>query len=152
MSHRARPSGFSIALVSLGLTLATPIVAARVLAGARTQQSSGVYSASQAKRGKVRYDAACSSCHMSDLSGNVSGDAGAPPLKGEPFIAFLEGRNADSLFRYVKTTMPADDPATLSDAAYLDILAYLLQTNGLPEGTEDLTASSFERLQLQRKN
>ena len=104
----------------------------------QTSLRDGVYSANQARRGKTRYDASCAACHLGDLSGTLAGDAGAPPLRGEPFVSFIEGWNARRLFEYVKTTMPADDPSTLSDEAYLDILAYVFQANDFPAGSVEL--------------
>src|SRR4249919_182979 len=104
----------------------------------QTSLRDGVYSANQARRGKARYDASCAACHLEDLSGTLAGDAGAPPLRGEPFVAFIEGWDARRLFEYIKTTMPADEPSTLSDEAYLDILAYVFQANGFPAGSVDL--------------
>jgi hypothetical protein len=35
--------------------------------------------------------------------------------------------------------MPATNPGDLSESAYLDILAYLLQANEIPPGTKELT-------------
>ena len=34
--------------------------------------------------------------------------------------------------------MPADQPASLSTNAYLDIVAYLLQANRIPAGSDEL--------------
>jgi hypothetical protein len=39
--------------------------------------------------------------------------------------------------------MPADDPASLEDRRYLDILAYLIQANGFPAGSRELTAAGL---------
>src|SRR5262249_44562069 len=36
-------------------------------------------------------------------------------------------------------TMPANNPGGLSDAAYLEILAYVLQVNEIPAGAKELT-------------
>ena len=133
-------------LVALAVTLA----AATIGAAATPDQTlrDGVYTADQATRGKSRYLMSCASCHLRDLSGTLSGDAGAPPLRGEPFIAFVEGWDARRLFDYIKMTMPADDPSTLSDDAYLDILAYLFQANDFPAGSEALGLSQLSQIRL----
>ena len=51
----------------------------------------------------------------------------------------MEQKGVAAVFDYVKATMPADDPASLEDAEYLDILAYLIQANGFPAGARELT-------------
>src|SRR5436190_2952258 len=94
----------------------------------------GAYTAAQATRGKVHYEAFCAPCHLGDLSGTLAADSGAPPLRGAPFMASLQRKGAAAVFSYVKATMPADDPASLEDSRYLDILAYLIQANGFPAG------------------
>ena len=108
----------------------------------------GIYSAEQAKRGKIRYTTSCAACHQSDLSGTLSGDTGAPPLRGEPFKSFIKGWDARRLFDYVKATMPADDPSTLTDDGYLDILAYLFQVNDFPAGSQELDLAQLAKIRL----
>jgi hypothetical protein len=39
---------------------------------------------------------------------------------------------------FVKRNMPADNAGTLSDPAYVDVLAYILQQNTFPAGTAEL--------------
>ena len=99
----------------------------------------GVYSVDQGKRGKAHYEAFCASCHVGDLSGTLAADTGAPPLRGAPFMTSMEQKGVAAVFDYVKATMPADDPSSLEDAEYLDILAYLIQANGFPAGARELT-------------
>jgi cbb3-type cytochrome c oxidase subunit III len=95
----------------------------------------GVYTSAQAKRGQIAYDAKCASCHRADLGG-FSG----PPLKGDLFLDRWREFNLSVLFDLIKSTMPTDNPGTLSPAAYLDIQAYILQMNEIPAGTKELTA------------
>jgi S-disulfanyl-L-cysteine oxidoreductase SoxD len=106
----------------------------------------GVFTSEQSMRGKARYEAFCASCHVGDLSGTLAADTGAPPLRGAPFIASLEKKGAAAVFDYVKTTMPADDPASLKDTEYLDILAYVIQANGFPPGTRALTLEDLPQI------
>jgi len=108
----------------------------------------GVYSAAQAARGKAHYEAFCASCHLGDLSGTLAADTGAPPLRGAPFLASMAKSGVAVFFDYVKATMPADDPSTLRDAEYVDVLAYLLQANGFPSGTDELTFADLPRLRV----
>jgi hypothetical protein len=48
--------------------------------------------------------------------------------------------------------MPAPAPGTLSDEAYADILAYILQRNEYPPGNRELTAESVESIQVVGKD
>jgi mono/diheme cytochrome c family protein len=138
--NRRRP-----AVVGLAVALA-----AAAAAGQAQEKGirDGVYTVEQAARGKARYAVACAACHQDDLSGTLAGDAGAPPLRGEAFMAFIEGWNARRLFEYMKATMPADDPASLPDAAYLDVLAYLFRANGFPSGSVELGIEQLSAIHL----
>ena len=93
----------------------------------------GVYTAAQARRGQAVYESKCAGCHRADLGG-FSG----PPLKGDLFMDRWREFELHVLYDLVKSTMPADNPGSLSEAAYLDIQAYLLQVNDIPPGTEEL--------------
>ena len=108
----------------------------------------GAYTVEQASRGKVHYQAFCAPCHVADLSGTLAADTGAPPLHGAPFMASLQRKGVAGVFSYVKATMPADDPGSLEDSRYLDILAYLIQANGFPAGVRELTAADLPRVRV----
>ena len=96
----------------------------------------GVYSNAQAARGRTTYAVYCSSCHLEDLSGGVEFDmTPAPALVRE---GFMQGRDLNNVFIFLKANMPADNAGTLGDTAYLDVLAYILQQNSFPAGTEEL--------------
>jgi cytochrome c5 len=110
----------------------------------------GIYAAHQATRGKGHYDAFCAPCHAGDLSGTLAADSGAPPLHGTPFVASIEKKGIAAVFAYLKTTMPADDPASLKDSEYVEILAFLIQANGFPAGIRELTAADLPRLRVRR--
>lgn len=95
-----------------------------------------VYTSDQALRGKSAYAQHCSSCHQADLSGLAQ----IPALKGDAFLA-MWGKLGDLVDR-THATMPPTAPGTLSQDTYLDIVAYLLQMNGLPAGTVELSGTS----------
>jgi mono/diheme cytochrome c family protein len=134
--------------VAIGIAVALAAAAAGSVRAQERTLRDGVYSAEQAVRGKARYASACAACHLADLTGTLAGDAGAPPLRGEAFVSFIEGWDARRLFEYMKTTMPADDPASLSDTAYLDVLSYLFQANGFPAGPVDLDIERLSAIHL----
>src|SRR5438067_64399 len=108
---------------------------ATVMAAARTT-ADGVYTGAQAQRGQAAYADRCASCHRADLGG-FSG----PPLKGDLFMDRWREFNLSVLYGLIKNTMPATAPGTLTEENYLDILAYILQTNDLPGGASALTAA-----------
>lgn len=96
--------------------------------------STGFYSVEQANRGRDLYVQNCSGCHQDDLSGYGQ----APALAGQPFMMGWQGRSVGSLFERISTTMPRSNPGSLSQQTYLDIVAFLLESNGLPAGREPL--------------
>jgi S-disulfanyl-L-cysteine oxidoreductase SoxD len=106
-----------------------------VCAESRKTVLDGIYTTAQAERGKAAYATSCASCHRGDLTG-FSG----PPLKGDLFMDRWREFNVDVLSRLISTTMPQNSPASLNAGQYLDILAFMLQANGLPAGSQDLSA------------
>jgi hypothetical protein len=92
-----------------------------------------VYTTAQAERGKSVYEGACIRCHGSDLGGTT-----APPLKGDRFLANWGGETVGRLFEKIRDTMPPNFSTTLDDAAKIQIVAYILQTNGFPAGAGEL--------------
>ena len=102
----------------------------------RTTVWDGVYTAEQAARGEAVYRSHCLGCHQADFSGTEE----ASPLVGDPFMQAWREDTVGNLYTRVRNLMPFDEPATLSDAAYLDSVAYLLQVNGFPAGSRELTA------------
>ncbi|HKY20615.1 MAG TPA: cytochrome c [Vicinamibacterales bacterium] len=95
----------------------------------------GVYSEAQATRGEASYGTSCSGCHLPDLGG-----ANGPALRGERFARNFAGRDLKTLYTKIATTMPRGATASLSDAVYLDIVAYILRENGFPAAGGELTA------------
>ena len=116
--------------VGSGLSVAGP---AQPTADSRTVRD-GVYRTDQAQRGRQQYVAACAGCHREDLSG----DGVTPALADEEFIEHWDKETVEDLFKRIKTTMPADRPASLADADYLDVVAFLLKENGFPSGPSEL--------------
>jgi hypothetical protein len=48
-------------------------------------------------------------------------------------------QTVNQLFTEIKTRMPDNEPASLKDETYLDIVTYILQANKFPAGEEELT-------------
>jgi mono/diheme cytochrome c family protein len=100
----------------------------------------GVFTAEQASRGKIAYTGPCDRCHGFKLDG-ASDDPDmlpAPPVAGSKFLRKWNGRTLVSLFDYVRTTMPANNPGYLSEAEVADIVAYMLFMSGMPAGSAAL--------------
>jgi mono/diheme cytochrome c family protein len=110
----------------------------------------GVYTAAQAERGKSTFlTGRCGGCHQLDLSG----DRG-PALKGPDFLAHWENGSVNALFSKIRDTMPPNDPQEVADAAKVDVVAYLLQSNGFPAGSAELAVESdlLESIEIVRKD
>jgi mono/diheme cytochrome c family protein len=99
----------------------------------------GVYTSAQAERGKAVFNTTCLRCHGEDLAGNT-----APALKGERFQSSWGGDSIESLFTKIRDTMPPNFGTILDDQVKLDIVTYILQTNGFPAGTSELVAGSAD--------
>ena len=95
------------------------------------------FTAAQADRGLRAYERSCTKCHQSDLQGNQ--EVEAPALAGDAFMSRWKGQPIKDLFEKVSTKMPADQPGSLPKDAYLDIVAYLLQANKFPTGSDELS-------------
>ena len=105
---------------------------------AQQQRPAAPFTAAQADSGRSAYETACASCHMPNLAG--SGDA--PALAGRPFMASWGARTAGQLFSFISTSMPPTRPASLGEAAYLNITAYVLSYNGGTAGAQALAADN----------
>lgn len=94
----------------------------------------GVYSEAQAARGQATYDRSCSTCH----GGSLSGADVNPPLAGPQFQANWKTQTVGDLANRIRTTMPLDDPGSLSLVSTSDVTAYILKSNGYKSGQTDL--------------
>jgi mono/diheme cytochrome c family protein len=81
----------------------------------------GVYSPAQAERGHVLFSDVCIICHPDPL-----------------WRPSWQGKNLGELFTTIVKTMPDDSPGSLSPSETADVLAYILQGNGVRAGTVDL--------------
>lgn len=97
------------------------------------KEQAGLYTSEQAARGKAQYSQSCSGCHGEGLEG-VRG----PALVGDAFLRGWGGQTVADLLERIRSTMPQGNPGSLSSAAYLDVVAFLLQANSFPAGAEPL--------------
>ena len=94
----------------------------------------GVYTATQAERGRSAYMQSCASCHADDLRGRST----APSLIEESFLFLWSDMSVGDLFERTRMLMPSDRPGTLPAETYADIIAFIAQKNGFPAGSTEL--------------
>jgi S-disulfanyl-L-cysteine oxidoreductase SoxD len=97
--------------------------------------ASGVFTAEQAKSGERSFQAKCATCHGADLH---STDAEAPDLTEGAFTFGWQGKTIANRFEQIRSTMPLGNARSLDDQTYIDIIAYILQFNGMPSGNQKL--------------
>jgi mono/diheme cytochrome c family protein len=93
-----------------------------------------LYTAAQADQGAKKFADNCAQCHGEHLEG-IAG----PALKGENFASTKAGFAVGDVFAIVYQNMPATQPGTLPHDDYVQIMAFLLQQNGYPAGSQALT-------------
>jgi quinoprotein glucose dehydrogenase len=98
----------------------------------------GIFTEAQAVRGRAAYDAHCAECHGEGLGGGEM----APGLTGVAFRFRWRGLKVADIYDSIESTMPPEEPGTLGDQAYIDVVAFLLSANGYPAGERELAADS----------
>jgi mono/diheme cytochrome c family protein len=108
----------------------------------------GIFTDEQAERGKTNFSQSCVRCHGADLAGQT-----APSLNGNRFVTAWENETLYKLFVKVRDTMPPNFGTILTDDAKLDVVTYILRTNGYPTGSQELKvdAETLEGIQILRK-
>ena len=94
----------------------------------------GVYTSAQAGRGAMVFQNHCAECHHDDLSGGEG-----PALVGNSFMVKWEMSSVERLFHKIRDTMPEANAGNVTDAQKLDVVAFILQQNGYPAGTTELS-------------
>jgi mono/diheme cytochrome c family protein len=145
MPCRAKTDGQELTEILVNKRYAVLMVAGLAVgAGAVQAQSTarsvweGIFSPEQAARGEAQYVERCAACHGATLGGTGE----APGLTGGEFVSHYDQLTVADLFDRVRTTMPQNDPGTLSRDQYADVVAFLLKSNGFPAGTAPLDRRS----------
>ena len=109
------------------------------VSSANVAQAQGLFTARQAATGAAVYAKNCAFCHGAKLDG-----ASSTPLVGPRFTdKWADGKHTvDDLYFITRTQMPYGAPATLTDQQYIDVVAFMLQSNGYRAGSKELTANS----------
>lgn len=88
----------------------------------------GLYSAPQAERGRATFRGVCAECHYSS------------EFRDSKFQYKWGRRTVKDLYHEIVRNMPEDDPGSLSDQEYVDIVSYILELNGFQSGDVELVA------------
>jgi mono/diheme cytochrome c family protein len=126
--------------LKLALAVVVGLAAAGTI-GVRAQEKSqwdGVYTEEQAKRGEPLYQQYCSSCHGADMAGGEM----APSLTGGEFASNWNELTLGQLFDRMRTSMPQNNPGSLSRQQNADILAFVLYKGTAPAGASELPTQS----------
>ena len=116
------------------------IAAAAAQAPSKTTND-GVYTAAQAGRGKTVFDAKCSGCHEPSR------------FTGEAFYEAYNNKPMKDIWDVASGTMPEDNPGSLKQQEYADILAYFLQLNEFKPGDAELqgNAAAMAAIKIEKK-
>jgi quinoprotein glucose dehydrogenase len=83
--------------------------------------------ATQARAGEQLYPRLCAPCHGQALEG---GEAG-PALRGKVFLDKWSARPYGELYAQTRRTMPVTQPGGLAPEQYTQLLAFMLERNGI---------------------
>ena len=112
------------ALIGAGV-LAVTAVATNAQAPTKTTNDK-VYSAAQAERGKKTFGEKCSGCHEPSR------------FSGDTFHEAWDDKPLKEIWDIASGTMPEDNPGSLKQQEYADIIAYFLSLNEYPAGDGEL--------------
>jgi quinoprotein glucose dehydrogenase len=134
MTKSSRAAGCALLL----LATASPILPTGSGEASAADKVEGVFTRTQAQRGRELYAAHCAACH----SDNLAGIGPALPLVGGSFQSKWAAQSTFDFYERVRTTMPQSAPASLGDAVYADIVAFVLRANNFPTGPNELVGDS----------
>lgn len=110
--------------------MATVVEAQSPQPNGQRSTSEGVYNREQWQRGRDLYAGLCASCHP------------AVTHVGPIFTKSWAGKKLSDLFGYLRERMPKNEPGSLTDQEYVDVMSYMLRLNGMPAGNHELPADS----------
>ena len=103
--------------------------------------NSGVYTAAQAERGKKVFEAKCTACHDTAR------------FTGDVFLDVWDGKPLKDVWDIASGTMPEDNPGSLPQQEYGDIIAFFLSLNQFPTGETELKgeAAAMAAIKIEKK-
>ena len=87
----------------------------------------GIFTAAQADRGAGLFDQHCARCHS------------IQEFTGPAFNTVWAGTPASALYLRIANTMPMDQPGSLGTEQTTALLAHILDSNGMPSGSQPLS-------------
>ena len=103
-----------------------------------------LYTSDQATKGALAYYQNCAMCHGPLLDGQSGGYSG-PALKGPEFADPSYDFHVSDMFNFVAKLMPAATPGSLTHEQDVQIMAFILQQNGYPAGSNELVYEDAEK-------
>ena len=89
----------------------------------------GSYLTTQADSGELLYERNCARCHAIEFYKNIS--------------VRWHSMSVLDYFYKIRGSMPADNPRSLTDIEYLEVVAWVLSVNGYPSGDQPLQAKNY---------
>jgi hypothetical protein len=126
-----------------------------------------VFTAAQARAGKVAYESSCGLCHRANLQGRTAmpgelpdvnslpenmiktidqSGGQVPPLAGPQFMAHWGAKTTKEFVARVANAMGAFPPKNVGSETPLQLTAYFLKMNGGKPGTTPLSADTAPTL------
>ena len=101
----------------------------------------GVYTKAQGERGQKVFSEKCTACHEPSR------------FSGEAFHESWDNKPLKELWDVASGTMPEDNPGSLKQQEYADILAYFLSLNAYPPGDAELqgNAAAMAAIKIDKK-
>ena len=121
---------FSTCILVLSPSLGSGNAGAQEPADGQRSTGQGVYNREQWLRGRDVYAGLCAGCHP------------AITHTGPTFTRSWSGKNLAELFGFLRERMPKNEPGSLSEQEYVDVMSYMLRMNGMPTGIDELPADS----------
>jgi S-disulfanyl-L-cysteine oxidoreductase SoxD len=90
----------------------------------------GLYTVAQAERGGIVFQTVCSACH------------GTAEFTGPIFQLTWMADPIGHFFEWISTTMPQDDPGSLTADSYTAVIAYIMRLNDRPPGPAELPSDA----------
>ena len=129
------------------LALAALVAWGSAFAGLSAQGGAAAPAGDQQARGKAVYLDKCASCHQESLKGSTE----TPPLTGDMFWGNWETYNANNLVEQIRSTMPEDNPGSLTRQQYVDIVAYILKFNAVAfTGDLSMDAEELKKITIKK--
>jgi alcohol dehydrogenase (cytochrome c) len=132
----ARISAVGYCAALLMLSWSVPLVAQNMQIG--NSRNVATFTVAQATQGKEQYAKNCASCHGTSMGGSEF----ASSLRGVSFTMNWGGKTADELFTFINTKMPPASPGSLGPEAAAQLIAFILQTNGVQAGDREFPIES----------